>query len=225
MLSEAFGVSSDLFGAVSSSSPSARNASSGWPVRASIHRKADSSEVDAQSLRPSAVQMSHGANVMLPGRYRMMRTAPAMSTRQTRGAISLTAQSIALPPNPDAFPTSATFAVFPVSVFFKRTPVSARLILVEHILAGGRKLRLARQGEVAARIAMKRRLRLAMRQLRQCAWRVSRATPAASRSMRISMRWPRKVRLRNVSDFQLEGRTGAYASMSPCSRMRSPLNP
>src|SRR5207245_21101 len=50
---------------------------------------------------------------------------------------------------------------------------------------------------------------------RQCTWRVTRTMPAASRSMRISIRWPRKVRLRNVSDFQVAGRTGAYASMSP----------
>ena len=47
----------------------------------------------------------------------------------------------------------------------------------------------------------------------------------ASRSMRISRRWPRKLRLRNVSECQLAGRTGAYASTSPCSRMRSPLKP
>jgi hypothetical protein len=78
-------------GAASEAGHDLRRLCTGWPVRASIHRKADSSEVAAQSLRPSAVQMSHGANVLLSGRYRMMRTAPAMSTCQTWGATSLTA--------------------------------------------------------------------------------------------------------------------------------------
>ena len=43
----------------------------------------------------------------------------------------------------------------------------------------------------------------------QCTCRVSRSAPPASRSMRISSRWPRKLRLCRVSDFQPGGSTGA----------------
>jgi hypothetical protein len=122
MLSESSGVASDRFDGVSPSSPSARSTSDGSPARASIQRKADSSDGAAQSLRPSAVQISHGANVMLSGRYRMMRTAPVTSTRQTCGAISLTAKSITLPLNACSREISLTC-------------VSAPLMLIEHMLA------------------------------------------------------------------------------------------